>query len=124
MVWKDEINVTAGAGVQDALDGMFGTQDKRLTSWGHGEKYYNRKYNSNIKVLGLEKELKKIYQELGYEAKNQAQVKDLCRRYETASEAWANICSAVTCGGKELEYTKKYLPNMYEAFLNIIKNVK
>ena len=124
MEWKEDINTTPGAGVQDALDGMFGTQDKRLTSWGHGDKYYNRKYNNYIKGLGLEKELKNIYQELGYQVKNQSAVKMMCRKYETTSEAWANICSAVTCGGKELEYTQKYLPNMYEAFLKIIKNVK
>lgn len=120
----DIISTDASGGVQDALDGMFGTQDKRLTPWGHGDAYYNRKYNKTIKALHLEKELKEIYVSLGFTAKNQAQVKELCRRYETASEAWANICSAVTCGGKELEYTQKYLPNMYETFLKIIKNVK
>lgn len=124
MEWKVDINTTPGAGVQDALDGMFGTRDKRLTSWGHGDKYYNRKYNNYIKGLGLEKELKNIYQELGYQIKSQNDVKMMCRKYETASEAWANICSAVTCGGAELEYTQKYLPNMYEAFLKILKNVK
>lgn len=123
MEWKVDINTTPGAGVQDALDGMFGTKDKRLTSWGHGDKYYNRKYNNYIKGLGLEKELKNIYQELGYQTKSQNDVKMMCRKYETASEAWANICSAVTCGGAELEYTQKYLPNMYETFLKIIENI-
>lgn len=121
---EDLLSSSASGGVQDALDGMFGTFDTHILPWGHGDSYYNRLYNKKIKFLGLTKELKDVYESLGFTAKNQTQVKNLCRRYETASEAWANICSAVTCGGKELEYTKKYLPNMYKTFLEIIKNVK
>lgn len=120
----DLLSSSASGGVQDALDGMFGTFDTHILPWGHGDSYYDWLYNKKVKFLKLERELKKAYTNLGFTAKNQAQVKELCRRYETASEAWANICSAVTCGGKELEYTQKYLPNMYEAFLKIIKNIK
>lgn len=121
---EDLLSSSGSGGVQDALDGMFGTFDACILPWGHGDAYYNRKYTKMIKGLKLEKDLKDIYKNLGFNVKNQAQVKELCRRYETASEAWANICSAVTCGGKELEYIKKYLPNMYETFLKIIKKIK
>lgn len=121
---EDLLFSSASSGIQDALDGMFGTFDACILPWGHGDAYYNRKYTKTIKGLKLEKDLKEIYKNLGFTVKNQAQVKELCRRYETASEVWANICSAVTCGGKELEYTKKYLPNMYETFLKIIKEIK
>lgn len=32
--------------------------------------------------------------------------------------------SAEICGGKDLEYVKKYLPNSYKAMLEILKGVK
>ena len=44
----------------------------------------------------------------------------LCRQYTAASEAWANIMSAYMCGGEALEYVKEYLPNSYQAMLNIL----
>lgn len=37
---------------------------------------------------------------------------------------WANIMAAEVNGGSELEYVKKYLPNSYEAFIEILKGVK
>ena len=37
---------------------------------------------------------------------------------------WANIMSAATCGGKELDYVKEYLPNSYSTFLKIMKELK
>lgn len=107
----------ASAGVQDAIDGLF-TNSRIL--WGHGEAYYNRRYNI-IKKLRKTKELKQIYQNLGLDASSQAKVKALCRIYDAASEAWANIASAVTVGGQELEYIKKYLPNSYRQFIKIME---
>lgn len=58
---------------------------------------------------------------MGLDASNQAKTKSICRRYEAASEAWANIMSAIVCGGKELEYVEKYLPNSYQMMLEILK---
>ncbi len=110
----------ASAGVQDAIDGLFA--NSRI-EWGHGEAYYNRYYN-HIKKWRYEKRLKQVYETLGLDASNQTKVKSLCRCYEAASEAWANIASAVTCGGEELEYIKKYLPNSYQAFMEILEKVK
>lgn len=107
------------AGVQDAIDGMF---DYRIR-WGHGTSYYNRKYK-RFKDYNLHKELQSVYKELGYDASNQTKVKNISRDYETASEMWANIVSAIVCGGEELEYTKQYLPNAYEAAMKIIKGVE
>ena len=109
----------ASAGVQDAIDGLF--VNSRI-AWGHGEAYYNRKYN-DIKKLKLHNKLKEAYISLGFTANNQSQVKVLCRIYDAASEAWANIMSAVTTGGKELEYIKEFLPNSYNKFLEIIQEV-
>ncbi len=117
----------ASRGVQDAIDGMFeGSKNKIM--WGHGEKYYNRKFNKIKKYADLygedyENTLIEAYKELGYKIKNKKDLKSLIRDYETASEAWANIASAVTCGGDELVYVKKYLPKSLEALLKIIKEV-
>lgn len=123
-IQNDLLSTAASAGVQDAISGMFsGTFEKSVVHWGHNDKYYDRKYN-DIKSLDLHKTLKQAYGELGLDATSQAKVKSLCRNYETASEMWANIISAQTCGGAELEYVKKYLPNSYEALLKIIGKVE
>lgn len=90
--------------------------------WQHGDAYYNRKYSS-IKKFELEKVVQKAYKELGFDVSSQAKVKELVRNYETASEMWANIMSAETCGGKALDYVKKYLPNSYETYLEIMKGL-
>ena len=121
---RDAIRSTeASSGVQDALDGMFHTQDKNIFKWGHGDKYYNRKYN-NCKKMNETSELKNVYKQLGKQVSNQNQVKEIVRDYETASELWANLSSAEVCQGKELEEFKKYLPNSYQAFQEIMKKVK
>lgn len=117
-------NRNATSGVQDFLDGFFSTQKSGLLPWGHGDTYYNRKYNHLVKNFGKEKNLKQALLQLGLDASNQTKVKRLFRIYETGSEAWANISSAVTCGGKELEAIKKYMPNTYKEYLRIIKKVK
>lgn len=126
---KDEMYSHDGSsGVQDAIDGMFIGKDYRIR-WGHGEDYYNWKYNS-LKDIGKigkthsEKHLQSVYKSLGFDASSQAKVKSICRNYETASEMWANIMSAIVCGGEELEYVKQYLPNSYNAMIEILKGVK
>lgn len=124
---KELIKDGASRGVQDAIDGMF-EGSKNKIKWGHGEKYYNRKFNQIKKYANLygedyENTLIEAYKELGYKIKNKKDLKSLIRDYETASEAWANITSAVTCGGDELMYVKKYLPKSLEALLKIIKEV-
>lgn len=118
----DLFSSSASAGVQDAICGMFGTKRTKM-KWQHKDCYYNRKYSS-FKQLKIEKDVQKVYINLGYDASNQAKVKSIVRDYETASETWANIMSAETCGGLELEYVKKYLPNSYSSFLNIMKELK
>jgi hypothetical protein len=110
-------------GIQDALDGL----GLGRIAWGHGDRYYNRFYNDYIKPsngwFDYSKELKQLYTDLGFDASNQAKVKRISRQYETASELWANIASAVTTGGDELEGLKKYFPEATEAFLQIVKKV-
>jgi len=113
----------ATRGIQDALDGFYGTQ-KVYAGWGHGNLYYNRGYNRRVKGFGLDKELKQVYNELGFDASNQTKVKNIYRQYEASSEAWANIGSAVTCGGPELEAFEKYMPNALAAYKKIIGKVK
>ena len=110
----------ATAGVQDAMDGFFGTQDKYILPWGHGNRYYNRNYNRRFKDLGLEKELKEAYKELGFNLTNQTAIKQQTRDYETASELWANVLSALTCGGEELDAFKQYMPETVKIALQII----
>ena len=109
----------ASGGVQDAIDGMFGIR----INWGHGDSYYNRKYNSTKKI-GAHKEIQAIYKNLGFDVSSQIKVKNIMRNYETASEVWANIFSSIICGGKELEYVKKYLPNSYNTMIKILKGAK
>lgn len=118
----DLFSSSASAGVQDAICGMFGTKRTKM-KWQHKDSYYNRIYSS-FKQLKIEKDVQKVYINLGYDASNQAKVKSIVRDYETASETWANIMSAETCVGLELEYVKKYLPNSYSSFLNIMKELK
>ncbi|MDY5795467.1 MAG: minor capsid protein [Fusobacterium gastrosuis] len=120
----DLISTSASGGVQDMIDGFFSTFNNRLLPWGHGENYYNATYNQLIKPLKLEKVMKEAYLELKLDASNMAKVKRLIRVYKTGEEAWANIIAAITVGGKELEYIKKYLPNTYESCLAILENVK
>lgn len=127
----DLIAHNASSGIQDAIDGLF---PKIRLAWGHGEKYYNRKYSSiefmdkfTVPTPGnplRKKKLQQLYKDLGFDASNQEKVKTICRQYEAASEAWANIMEAEVCGGAELEYVKKYLPNSYKAMLDILKGVK
>lgn len=118
----DLFNSSASVGVQDAIGGMFGTKRTKM-KLQHKDSYYGRLYSS-FKQLKIEKDVQKVYINLGYDASNQAKVKSIVRDYETASETWANIMSAETCGGLELEYVKKYLPNTYSSFLNIMKELK
>ena len=116
----------ATGGVQDALDGFYSTQ-KLYQGWGHGEKYYNRMYNKWIKGFDNEKELKDAFTELGFDASNQTKIKRLFRQYEAANEAWANVGSAVTCGGDELDAFEKYMPNTLKTYKKIaggLKNVR
>lgn len=118
---RDLFSSDASAGVQDTISGMFG--EKSGMQWLHRDNYYDQTY-SVIKKIGKSKDLKSAYIALGLDASNQAKVKSICRNYETTSELWANISSAVVCGGKELDYVKKYLPNSYNAYLEILKGVK
>ena len=110
----------ATSGVQDAMDGFFSTQDKNILPWGHGNRYYNRGFNDRIKAFGRESELKQAYADLGFGLTNQAAVKRQFRDYETASELWANVCSALTCGGEELAAFEEYMPETVEAARQII----
>lgn len=115
----------ASHGVQDAIDGLF--PNSRIV-WGHGERYYNQIY-SNIEYFDKfartsnKKALRQVYADKGFDVSNYGKVKIICRQYTAASEAWANIISAEVCGGEELEYVKKYLPNSYKAILDILKGV-
>lgn len=118
-VEKDLKDHDASCGVQDAIDGLLAHR----INWGHGDKYYNRKYHS-VKQLKEHRGLQEAYKELGIDASNLSKVANECRVYESASEMWANIMGAEVNGGSELEYVKKYLPNSYEAFVEILKGVK
>lgn len=116
-------NRNTSTGLQDAFDGFgYGR-----VGWGHGDKYYNRFYNGRIKGgsygYDYSKDVKKYYESLGLDASNQAKVKKIARDYETASELWANLYQAYTCGGKELETMKKYLPETCKAFEKIIRKL-
>ena len=109
----------ATAGVQDALDGFYNTS-ATYYGWGHGNAYYNQRYNDFIKPFGHAADLKDAYNELGFNISSQAKAKDIFRQYRAASEAWANVGSAVTCGGPELDAIAQYMPNTLEAYNAIV----
>lgn len=114
------------AGIQDAFDGFWGTQSSSVRGfslpWGHGNKYYNRKYSS-VTAMGWEKDLKDVYESLGFDASNQQKVKQITRDYETASELWANIQAAETIGGKELDFMKQYFPSAVGAWEDMVGRI-
>lgn len=118
-VRKDLMDHDASSGVQDAIDGLLAER----INWGHGDKYYNRKYHS-AKQLKDHKGIQQAYKELGIDASNLSKTAFECRIYESASEMWANIMSAEVNGGSELDYVKEYLPNSYAAMLKILEGVK
>lgn len=110
--------IGATAGIQDALDGFYNTQRQFVLSYGHGAAYYNRQYRTVID-LGKERDIMQAMQEAGLGVKTKTATKETFRQYEAASEAWANIGSAVTCGGDELKAMETYLPNALEAYKRI-----
>ena len=112
----------ASSGVQDAISGMIpgSFEDDHFVRWGHRDSYYTRNY-AQAKKLKMHKGLKEIYKKMGLSANNIWEVSTESRVYDTASEAWANIISAITNGGRELEYVKKYLPNSYKMLVDILE---
>lgn len=107
----------SSSGLQDAIDGLF--PNSRI-GWGHGEKYYNRKYRRIIDS-GDYKALKDAFKKLGFEVRRKSDVMQIVRQYEAASEIWANLSSGVTVSPKELRWFKNYMPHTYRAYLDIIK---
>ena len=120
VLFTSENAYNATSGIQDAIDGFFGGQGTNF-GWGHGDRYYDRVYNGSIKGLNKEKDLKSALNELGFDASNQAKVKRITRQYEAASEAWANVGSAVTTQSEELEMWEKYMPNTVRAYKSIVE---
>lgn len=114
-------------GIQDCFDGWFGTRDGYKSDftlpWGHGDKYYNRFYNRWIRDSGKSTELKAMYNDLGYEVNDERELKQIVRDYETASELWANITSAMTCNENMLKYYEKYTPNSLQAFKELTEEL-
>lgn len=126
LMHPDRRNMTSG--IQDAFDGFWGTQDKSpwdktYLPWGHGNKYYNRKWNGRVVGFGVEKEVKQAFVDLGFDASNQTKAKKIMRDYETASELWANVQSAMTVGGDTLTYMRKYFPKSCVAWEKIAGSV-
>jgi hypothetical protein len=119
----DFLNDSNSAGVQDALDGFFNSRGKGFVFWGHGAKYYNRYYRHYIEpYFSAETKAKEFFTDYGI-MKKSGSVRTELRTYDTASEMWANIASAVTEGGYQLEYVEKYMPNTLKAFRDIISKV-
>ena len=77
-----------------------------------------------ITGLNKEKDMKAALKELGFDASSQAKVKMITRQYEAASEAWANVGSAVTTQSKELEMWEKFMPNTVKAYKSIVEVVE
>lgn len=123
---RDELNGDdASAGVQDLCDGLFATQDSTQyhLKWGHGNKYYNRKYNNQIKGMA-EKEVQKAYKEMGFDAGSQKKVKEITRIYEASSELWANQVAALTTQSEAVFYMENYCPNSFSVIKRLLKERK
>ena len=115
------------AGIQDMFDGFFGTQDSKddtfVLPWGHGNKYYNRLYTGWVKnrYWNRTSEVKQFYADRGFDVSNQSKVKAITRDYDTASELWANISSAMTTSPDALAYYEKYAPNSLKVYKQMIE---
>jgi hypothetical protein len=116
-------------GIQDAADGL----GMGRIWWGHGDKYYNREWNNlawyekNTRKGAANpptKKLKAIYEKLGFDVSSMPKAKKIARQYETASELWANLISAETVGGKELETIVEKFPESYKVMKEMLKVVK
>lgn len=124
---EEKLHTTIG--IQDAVDGY----GLGRIWWGHGDRYYNREYNnlvywdkhmSRTQKTPSTKLLREAYADLGLDVSNQAKVKKISRQYDTASELWANMISAETTGGAELESIKEQFPETYATFKELLKVVK
>lgn len=119
-----EIKKDITHGVQDAMDGFF-RRETGLVRWGHGDRYYNQ-YYVKMRNWGINEDVEALYKEIGLDVKGrkkaerEAKTQTESRIYDTASELWANINVAVFAGGEELRLMKKYLPNSYKAFIDIM----
>lgn len=95
--------------------------DPDIFHGGHGNRYYNR-YFSYVQRVGAANNVKEAYKNLGFQdVSNKSKVQRMFRIYDTASEIWANVNAAETCGGKSLDYVKKYLPNIYKTYLELME---
>lgn len=128
---EQKVNTANAIGFQDTIDGMFhGSRSTRgsMTStvrWGHGDAYYNDNYNNLF--YGKEKDLKQTYKDLGFDASNQSKVKDLTRLYGATNEIFANVNSAVTNKGSDLEFFELYMPNYmneYKKMMEVVNGKK
>ena len=111
------------SGIQDFISGALGYDYKYRGEirWQHSEEYYNRRYNDWVKRFNSVKETKAKLKDADMTFKNEKEIKQYMRQFETASELWANINSANACGGAELEKFKEYCPNSYDAYLKIME---
>lgn len=114
-------------GVQDLFDGFFDTQASRDMDYhmpyGHGKRYWNRFYNDWIKnkYWNRSKEAQDYLSGLGYDVSSQAKVKSIVRDYETASELWAHLSSAMSVDPDMLTVFEKYAPNSVAAYTSMIE---
>ena len=112
------LNADTTVGVQDAING----HGLGKIFWGHGP-FYAQTYK-DVEGIGKADELMQAYNLLGNNFTDISEVKMRCRDYRTASELWANLISAETTGGKELESLKEYFPNSYNCMKEVLKNIK
>ena len=116
------------SGVQDFFDGCFSTQKSTdpsyMLPWGHGNKYYNRFYNLWVTFpTADDKQIRQIFADAGDDVSNNAKFKKACRIYDTASELWANITSAMTCEEDVLQWYEKYTPNALQAYIELTESM-
>ena len=112
-------NMTSG--IQDALDGRYSTQSTGRLPWGHGDAYYDQFYNDTIVLWNNEANLKSAYKKLGFGNLSAGEVKTAARIYDTAAEAFANVCGALTVGGDELFAWETLMPETTQAFRDIVQ---
>ena len=113
----------------DFLDGAFGARTQGAENipkvlYGHGEDYYNRNYDRLKKAGYSDEQLLELCRKQGAQFDSIEDLKDLLRNYETASELWANITSALAMkcfGNGEIDYFEKYCPQALAVYKDIVK---
>lgn len=108
-------------GIQDFISGIYGYDNSSYhLEWAHGEWYWERIYDG-CKIRGKRTEAADYYNSIGFEVKDEKDLKHLMRDYDTAAELWAHLNATYAYGGENYEIMNKYCPNAMKTFRKMME---